>query len=157
MVDPSCSGSGIVSRLDHLLVQEADSSNSEREKQNEKERLQYLSQFQLDVVLHAMKCKYLYLYLFYIYLYIPYNQFKSYHRLVVPNLKRLVYSTCSIHQEENEQVVKNILARNGKQFQLVHLFPEWKRRGELIPGLNEGKSINQPINQSIKQTNNSLS
>jgi putative methyltransferase len=51
LLDPSCSGSGIVNRLDHLLDSELDSQENEAEH----ERLTKLSAFQLLMVKHAMR------------------------------------------------------------------------------------------------------
>ncbi|KAG2017844.1 williams-Beuren syndrome critical region protein 20 copy A [Coprinopsis cinerea AmutBmut pab1-1] len=50
LLDPSCSGSGIVNRLDHLIptaIEEEDIPN---------ERLAKLATFQLKMIQHAMKC-----------------------------------------------------------------------------------------------------
>lgn len=75
LLDPSCSGSGIVNRLDHLLdigkpndphksifyfyriilPSLSDEENVEYEKEEE-DRLQRLSAFQLTIIKHAMKC-----------------------------------------------------------------------------------------------------
>ncbi|KIK96464.1 hypothetical protein PAXRUDRAFT_10806 [Paxillus rubicundulus Ve08.2h10] len=49
LLDPSCSGSGIVNRLDHLLG----AANEENEEQEE--RLNKLAAFQLMMIKHAMK------------------------------------------------------------------------------------------------------
>lgn len=53
----------------------------------------------------------------------------------VPSVKRIVYSTCSIHATENEHVVRQALkteeALNGR-FTLAspsQVLPHWKRRG----------------------------
>lgn len=49
----------------------------------------------------------------------------------VPKAKRIVYSTCSIHPDENEHVVKKIL-KNNPQFDLAtreSVLPTWQRRG----------------------------
>ncbi|KAK0204704.1 S-adenosyl-L-methionine-dependent methyltransferase [Desarmillaria ectypa] len=102
LLDPSCSGSGIVNRLDHLLETEAE---NEPEKD---ERMTKLAAFQLVMIKHAMK---------------------------FPAVKRIVYSTCSVHATENEHVVRDALkseeAENGG-FKLdapENVLPQWKRRG----------------------------
>jgi putative methyltransferase len=51
--------------------------------------------------------------------------------IVVPKAKRIVYSTCSIHPDENEHVVKKIL-QNNPEFELAtreSVLPTWHRRG----------------------------
>lgn len=53
-------------------------------------------------------------------------------------MKRVTYSTCSIHQEENEMVVKSALEAD-KNFKIVNCLPDWKRRG--LP-LFDGGNIN---------------
>ncbi|KAG0746174.1 hypothetical protein G6F62_005583 [Rhizopus arrhizus] len=106
LLDPSCSGSGIISRLDHL-VDDNDTENDNSDQKNEQtqeERLKNLSEFQISIIEHAMK---------------------------FPKAKRIVYSTCSIHAEENEHVVKAIL-KNNPQFELAKrdsVLPTWHRRG----------------------------
>jgi putative methyltransferase len=98
LLDPSCSGSGIVGRLDHL-VQDEEELNEE----TPMERVLSLAEFQKQCLLHAFK---------------------------FPKVKKVVYSTCSKHKEENEQVVEAVLRKN-KSFRLAkNPFPEWKRRGE---------------------------
>ncbi|CAK7352862.1 unnamed protein product [Dovyalis caffra] len=52
------------------------------------------------------------------------------HALSFPAVERIVYSTCSISQIENEDVVSSVLplaTSNG--FQLATPFPQWQRRG----------------------------
>lgn len=101
LLDPSCSGSGIVGRLDHLIQDVQEESNEE----STKERLSSLAEFQKQALLHAFK---------------------------FPNVKRVVYSTCSKHDEENELVVKYVLEKN-KKFRIVpDIFPSWTRRGNPI-------------------------
>ncbi|OBZ72222.1 25S rRNA (cytosine-C(5))-methyltransferase rcm1 [Grifola frondosa] len=101
LLDPSCSGSGIVNRLDHLLETEA-------QMDGEQDRLNKLAAFQLMMIRHAMK---------------------------FPSVKRIVYSTCSIHATENEHVVRQALeseeALEG-HFKLAppkEVLPLWNRRG----------------------------
>lgn len=65
-------------------------------------RLTQLSRFQIKILKHAAK---------------------------FPKLSRLVYSTCSIHAQENEQVVQEIL-RSCPHLRLVeNILPSWPRRG----------------------------
>lgn len=61
----------------------------EEENANLPERLQALSRFQRKMLAHALK---------------------------FPALQRLVYSTCSVHQEENEDVVLDVLQQWEKEF-----------------------------------------
>lgn len=51
------------------------------------------------------------------------------HAFTLPNVKRLVYSTCSIYEEENEGVIAEVLHSVGDRFQLVKAMPSWKHRG----------------------------
>lgn len=86
LLDPSCSGSGIISRLDHLvddddenkgdyilllcniyhhdqlnkfLYNRKDSNGKDGNGQTQEERLSNLSDFQKSIIEHAMKCKYI--------------------------------------------------------------------------------------------------
>lgn len=51
LLDPSCSGSGIVNRLDYLV--DADETESD----DQAERLEKLAAFQLQIILHGFKCE----------------------------------------------------------------------------------------------------
>ena len=97
LLDPSCSGSGIVGRMDHLLV-------DPEQEETSVERLESLSQFQKQALLHAFS---------------------------FPSVKKVVYSTCSKHEQENEDVVKYVLEQNS-DFELIPTFPAWSTRGRTI-------------------------
>lgn len=53
LLDPSCSGSGIVNRLDYLV----DSEEAEETGAGDQGRLEKLAAFQLQMIQHAFKCK----------------------------------------------------------------------------------------------------
>ncbi|CAB3403933.1 unnamed protein product [Caenorhabditis bovis] len=94
LVDPPCSGSGIVKRLDEITGGNA-----------EKERLEKLKNLQAMILKHALK---------------------------FPHLKRAVYSTCSVHEEENEQVVDEVLLDTYVRLNFVlkkNVLPAWTHRG----------------------------
>lgn len=93
LLDPSCSGSGMVCIRD-------DASSADQEKVQA--RLASLSSFQLKCLNHGLR---------------------------FPRLKRLVYSTCSIHSQENEEVIAACLQQNPG-FRLVPLLPQWPERGQ---------------------------
>lgn len=84
LVDPTCSGSGI---LDRQLTNE----NMECSPQ----RLRQLQAFQVFLLRHAL--------------------------LNFPNVKRVVYSTCSINPEENEQVIDELLEDVQNAYKLVSI------------------------------------
>ncbi|XP_072035849.1 28S rRNA (cytosine-C(5))-methyltransferase-like [Amphiura filiformis] len=110
LVDPSCSGTGMVARQDYLT----DSGEGPS-----RERLKLLSRVQLKILNHALS---------------------------FPRVKRVVYSTCSIHAEENGQVVKQALDENP-QFELKRVLPPWgqlstvNRSGEEDPEMKKIKSL----------------
>ncbi|KAJ7347654.1 Putative 28S rRNA (cytosine-C(5))-methyltransferase [Desmophyllum pertusum] len=57
------------------------------------------------------------------------------HALSFPFVKRVVYSTCSVHQQENEDVVEAALKANGDRYTLEHALPPWTHRGMAVfPG-----------------------
>lgn len=101
MLDPSCSGSGIVNSPDRWMEDGDDNKDAKR--------IQSLSNFQLVALKHAMS---------------------------FPNVDRIVYSTCSMHDEENEGVVSKALSEveksdNGNDWEVVApvCLDHWPRRG----------------------------
>jgi putative methyltransferase len=166
LLDPSCSGSGIVGRDDAITMHLPDPQAGEKlktgkgkkRKRDQKtaptpeasttlnlemedsdpeetasdnklsERLIALSAFQLRILIHAMKFK---------------------------NARKITYSTCSIHFEENEGVVFQALAssvaREGgwrilKKEQQVEGLKTWKSRGAW-----EDEKLSDEINVTEKQ------
>ena len=72
-------------------------------KESTADRLYHLSYYQQKTLCHAMK---------------------------FPNVKRIVYSTCSLNSEENEDVINGSLefADNHTRFRLKKALPGWKHR-----------------------------
>eukprot|EP01130_Rhizamoeba_saxonica_P006513 TRINITY_DN2589_c0_g1_i2.p1 TRINITY_DN2589_c0_g1~~TRINITY_DN2589_c0_g1_i2.p1 ORF type:complete len:516 (+),score=102.04 TRINITY_DN2589_c0_g1_i2:11-1558(+) len=105
LLDPSCSGSGIVSRLDYLLSSAMPEQELDEDEETEEQRLASLSGFQIQALRHALS---------------------------FPRVNRVVYSTCSIHQIENEDVVQQAL-EEFPDFELIEIYPNWTNRG--IEGL----------------------
>ncbi|XP_031483339.1 25S rRNA (cytosine-C(5))-methyltransferase NSUN5 isoform X2 [Nymphaea colorata] len=101
LLDPSCSGSGTsTNRLDYLLPSY---DTGHFHNGLDAERARKLSAFQKKALAHALS---------------------------FPSVERVVYSTCSIHQEENEDVIKTILPiAESLNFHLEAPFPQWPRRG----------------------------
>ena len=124
MLDPSCSGSGIVNSPDRWM--EESSGGSDGDKKDDK-RIQSLSNFQLVALKHAMS---------------------------FPTVDRIVYSTCSVYDEENEVVVSKALSEvvemsqnddnNDESWQLLapKCLADWKRRGKVggIGGLTKDQA-----------------
>ncbi|KAJ6842259.1 putative 28S rRNA (cytosine-C(5))-methyltransferase [Iris pallida] len=101
LLDPSCSGSGITTeRLDYLLP--SYSTGHENAAANT-QRVEKLAAFQTKALSHALS---------------------------FPAVERVVYSTCSIHRAENEDVIKSVLPfASSLNFELATPFPKWPRRG----------------------------
>jgi putative methyltransferase len=76
-------------------------------------RLQALSQFQTAILSHAMR---------------------------FPSARTVAYSTCSVHNQENEAVVARVLSKpDFADWSLAHALPEWSRRGQVCEGLTQGQ------------------
>ncbi|GLD96061.1 hypothetical protein PINS_up004739 [Pythium insidiosum] len=119
LLDPSCSGSGMTNRLDHLLdiassQDKQDDAENEYEDSDVASRLQSLADFQLEALLKAFS---------------------------FPQVERVVYSTCSIFSKENEEVVAAALSSAQNQaaerpFALRPCLETWPRRGLEVAGLS---------------------
>jgi 25S rRNA (cytosine2278-C5)-methyltransferase len=109
LLDPSCSGSGVVRALDRVTADSEDVAAR-------KERLDQLRTFQVQAIKKVMT-------------------FRS--------AESFVYSTCSIHEEENESVVAEVLhSPEGKGWQLTApaRMADWTRRGVAFEGLSKAQS-----------------
>ena len=90
-----------------LLDPSCSSSGMSRTSLNEPSALQELADTQVALVLHAMR---------------------------FPAVRVVCYSTCSIHQIENESVVRRVLtSTQQRDFELAVAMPSWGRRGHLLP------------------------
>jgi len=87
VVDPSCSGTGMVKRGGGT--------------EPSKERLQQLAVIQVKLLKHA---------------------------LGFPGVRRVVYSTCAVSEEENEEVVKEVMGQ-VEGWRTVKVLEQWGRRG----------------------------
>lgn len=52
------------------------------------------------------------------------------HAMSFENVKRIVYSTCSVHEEENEKVVEWALEQSDGQFEVKMALDNWGQRGK---------------------------
>ncbi|EGC33131.1 hypothetical protein DICPUDRAFT_6820, partial [Dictyostelium purpureum] len=71
------------------------------EKLEEEKRVKLLADFQLSIIQHAF---------------------------AFPNVKKVIYSTCSVHQVENEDVVERAikeLNKDGEKWRVVNILPHW--------------------------------
>jgi len=61
------------------------------------------------------------------------------HAMSFPQVDRIVYSTCSLHEEENENVVAQAIQAYPDEWELVapQCLDEWKRRGHVVKGLTK--------------------
>ncbi|KAH7681916.1 16S rRNA (cytosine(967)-C(5))-methyltransferase protein [Dioscorea alata] len=100
LLDPSCSGSGISAERLDNLLPSY--SQDDIDAANS-QRVKKLAAFQRKALVHALS---------------------------FPVVERVVYSTCSIHQTENEDVIKSVLPFAASlNFELATPFPQWPHRG----------------------------
>jgi putative methyltransferase len=121
MLDPSCSGSGIVNSPDRWMDDNTattnDDDNNNNNNNKDVKRIQSLSNFQLVALKHAMS---------------------------FPNVTTIVYSTCSIHDNENEIVIATALrevtkSNDGNDWEIMAptCLEHWPRRGHEVGGLTK--------------------
>ena len=91
LVDPSCSGSGMVT--ENLVT---------NFKSVDKTKVASLAELQKRLLTHALS---------------------------FPGAERVVYSTCSVYEEENECVVRDVLESHVPQWEVAHVLSDWSRRG----------------------------
>jgi putative methyltransferase len=117
LLDPSCSGSGVARAWERVVESnikdnKMNAKNSEKVDESDSgdvARLLKLQEFQLAALRKAAQ---------------------------FPSLEVIVYSTCSIHQLENEDVVYKFLAENSEwDVEPPGRFKDWKRRGFSIDSL----------------------
>lgn len=116
LVDPSCSGSGMAEAFEQELPPLVEPGRKRKRVHSgndngaipanakaidENTRAEQLAEFQIKCVLKAMS---------------------------FPNVKRVSYSTCSVHEIENEKVVEYVL-KQRPDFETVAVLPAWHRRG----------------------------
>lgn len=91
--------------------QDAQSQENEGEAETEA-RIAALADFQRKAILHAFR---------------------------FPSVKKVVYSTCSKHRQENEDVVNHVLNAQTEFVLADGVFPQWSRRG--LPLFEGGKNL----------------
>lgn len=80
------------------------------------------------------------------------------HALSFPNVKRVVYSTCSINEEENEQVTRRLLEDDDirkmgwRMSNKRDVLPKWPRRGnpDAFEGMDFSQSAEQIANACVR-------
>lgn len=101
-----------ISTATHILVDPScTGSGMHPEEEKDYARLSNLTAFQIKILTHALK---------------------------MPNTQRVVYSTCSIYEEENEAVVYQAL-KKCLQFKIEKALPSWPTRG--IPGYDFSNDV----------------
>ena len=71
------------------------------------------------------------------------------HALSFPSVRRVVYSTCSVHERENELVVHDVLQSTSNEFQLVAVLPTFPGRGESSTLLHADRCVRMTPRTSL--------
>ncbi len=141
LLDPSCSASGVVSRVDvsidqHKKNQKSDGFDEQQESDEEEDstmakkatsREDKLAQVQRKLLTHAL--------------------------LSFANCRRVVYSTCSIHEVENEGVVSTVLRDErvkARGWSLTNIMPQtWTSRGRKL-SVTDSSGEELPLHYTIR-------
>jgi putative methyltransferase len=106
LIDPSCSGSGLVLAAHRgETTPELGGVEAEHDEETRNSSVEALALEQQALILHAMS---------------------------LPSARVIAFSTCSIHRVENEDVVVAVLAER-KDWHLVEAVPQWPHRGLDLP------------------------
>lgn len=123
IVDPSCSGSGIITREVNQFDLNAESIAGDA---RQMKRIEKLAAFQQSIVEHAMTFK---------------------------NAQVVIYSTCSTYWQENENVVSRVLETFGDRFALYKALPQWPTRGVAHVKKLDGQIDFSHVADSVIRTN----
>jgi putative methyltransferase len=107
LIDPSCSGSGLVAAREAFSAGEFAAGSGEHDGADgslapDSAEVEALARAQEAIILHAMR---------------------------MPIVEAIVYSTCSVYRRENEEVVLRVLAQCAGRFALGRCLPAWPHRG----------------------------
>ena len=116
---------------------EQEEMDEEEAKEKLAERLQRLSAFQCTIVKHALS---------------------------FPSVRKVIYSTCSIHDEENEGVVKQLIEdedvkkQGWKVSKREDVLPDWPRRGhpEVFEGYENAEELAEGCVRSLPKVDGGI-
>ena len=71
------------------------------------------------------------------------------HALRFPSVLRVVYSTCSVYERENELVIHDVLQSTSSKFRLVHVLPQFPGRGKSSTLLHANSCVRMSSETSL--------